>query len=47
MGPGLMSVDDFLHNGIVKLDQNIEERVKKASSKGCVLRYVCVIEGSR
>ncbi|KAL9280171.1 putative homoserine dehydrogenase [Arabidopsis thaliana] len=46
MGPGLMSVDDFLHNGIVKLDQNIEERVKKASSKGCVLRYVCVIEGS-
>ncbi|XP_020877349.1 uncharacterized protein LOC9308035 isoform X2 [Arabidopsis lyrata subsp. lyrata] len=46
MGPGLMSVDDFLHNGIVKLDQNIEERVKRASSNGCVLRYVCVIEGS-
>ncbi|CAA7061176.1 unnamed protein product [Microthlaspi erraticum] len=46
MGPGLMSVDDFLQNGIVKLDQNIEERVKKASSNGCVLRYACVIEGS-
>ncbi|KAL1189050.1 Bifunctional aspartokinase/homoserine dehydrogenase 1 [Cardamine amara subsp. amara] len=46
MGPGLMSVDDFLYNGIVKLDQNIEERVKRASSNGCVLRYVCVIEGS-
>uniref|UniRef100_A0A1J3EPW7 Homoserine dehydrogenase n=1 Tax=Noccaea caerulescens TaxID=107243 RepID=A0A1J3EPW7_NOCCA len=46
MGPGLMSVDDFLHNGIVKLDQNMEERIKKASLNGCVLRYVCVIEGS-
>ncbi|CAH2072237.1 unnamed protein product [Thlaspi arvense] len=46
MGPGLMSVDDFLQNGIVKLDQNIEERVKRASSNGCVLRYVCVIEDS-
>ncbi|XP_010420951.1 PREDICTED: uncharacterized protein LOC104706454 [Camelina sativa] len=46
MGPGVISVDDFLHNGIVKLDQSIEERVKRASSNGCVLRYVCVIEGS-
>ncbi|ESQ42128.1 hypothetical protein EUTSA_v10013841mg [Eutrema salsugineum] len=46
MGPGLMSVEDFLQNGIVKLDENIEGRVKRASSNGCVLRYVCVIEGS-
>ncbi|KAF8113380.1 hypothetical protein N665_0050s0038 [Sinapis alba] len=46
MGPGLMSVEDFLQKGIAKLDQNIEERVKRASSNGCVLRYVCVIEGS-
>ncbi|KFK26318.1 hypothetical protein AALP_AA8G232000 [Arabis alpina] len=46
MGPGLMSVDDFLNNEIVNLDQNIEDRVKRASSNGCVLRYVCVIEGS-
>lgn len=42
-----MSVDDFLRNEIEKLDQKIEERVKRASSNGCVLRYVCVIEGSR
>ncbi|KAJ0266509.1 Homoserine dehydrogenase [Hirschfeldia incana] len=46
MGPGVMSVDDFLQNGVAKLDQNIEERVKRASSNGCVLRYVCMIEGS-
>lgn len=42
-----MTVDDFLEYGIAKLDQSIEERVKRASSNGCVLRYVCVIEGSR
>ncbi|KAF2538582.1 hypothetical protein F2Q68_00022273 [Brassica cretica] len=46
MRPGVMTVDDFLQNGIAKLDQNIEERVKRASSNGCVLRYVCMIEGS-
>lgn len=46
MRPGVMTVDDFLQNGIAKLDQSIEERVKRASSNGCVLRYVCVIEGS-
>nr|VDD18617.1 unnamed protein product [Brassica rapa] len=46
MGPGVMTVDDFLQNGIAKLDQNIEERVQRASSNGCVLRYVCMIEGS-
>ncbi|KAL0735376.1 hypothetical protein Bca4012_011586 [Brassica carinata] len=46
MKPEVMTVDDFLQNGIGKLDQSIEERVKRASSNGCVLRYVCVIEGS-
>ncbi|XP_010535764.1 PREDICTED: homoserine dehydrogenase [Tarenaya hassleriana] len=46
MGPNQLSVDDFLADGIAKLDKNIEERVKRASTKGCVLRYVCVIEGS-
>ncbi|XVF46399.1 hypothetical protein PTKIN_Ptkin03bG0023600 [Pterospermum kingtungense] len=47
MGPSKMSVEDFLDCGIVKLDNNIEERVRKASINGNVLRYVCVIEGSR
>lgn len=42
-----MSVEDFLGSGIVKLDNNIEERVRKASINGNVLRYVCVIEGTR
>lgn len=42
-----MSVEDFLNGGVVKLDNNIEERVKKASLNGNVLRYVCVIEGAR
>ncbi|TYH80913.1 hypothetical protein ES332_D03G165100v1 [Gossypium tomentosum] len=47
MGPNEMSVEDFLNGGVVKLDNNIEERVKKASLNGNVLRYVCVIEGAR
>lgn len=42
-----MSVQDFMENGLVKLDNNIQERVKKASLNGNALRYVCVIEGSR
>ncbi|OMO67526.1 Homoserine dehydrogenase, catalytic [Corchorus capsularis] len=47
MGPSKMSVEDFLNSGLVKLDNNIEERVRKASLNGNVLRYVCVIEGTR
>ncbi|PPD67165.1 hypothetical protein GOBAR_DD35954 [Gossypium barbadense] len=47
MGPNKMSVEEFLNGGVVRLDNNIEERVKKASLNGNVLRYVCVIEGAR
>lgn len=47
MGPDAMSVEEFLGSGIVSLDNDVQERVKKASLKGNVLRYVCVIEGSR
>ncbi|KAF2300062.1 hypothetical protein GH714_007840 [Hevea brasiliensis] len=47
MRPDVMSVEEFLANGIKLLDNDVEERVKKASLKGNVLRYVCVIEGSR
>ncbi|XP_021279315.1 uncharacterized protein LOC110412967 isoform X2 [Herrania umbratica] len=47
MGPSKMSVEDFLNGGLVKLDNNIEERVRNASLNGNVLRYVCVIEGTR
>ncbi|WCJ41527.1 Bifunctional aspartokinase/homoserine dehydrogenase [Euphorbia peplus] len=47
MGPDNMSVEEFLSSGIALLDTNIQERVEKASSKGNVLRYVCVIEASR
>lgn len=42
-----MSVEEFLENGVLLLDKDIQERVHKASLKGNVLRYVCVIEGSR
>ncbi|KAJ7964853.1 Homoserine dehydrogenase [Quillaja saponaria] len=47
MGPNVMSVDDFLGSGLLLLDKNIQERVAKASSNNNVLRYVCVVEGSR
>ncbi|KAH9603856.1 hypothetical protein KSS87_005976 [Heliosperma pusillum] len=47
MGPEAMTVDKFMANGVAQLDNHIAERVKKAASKGNVLRYVCVIEGSR
>ncbi|XWS74240.1 hypothetical protein CRYUN_Cryun02cG0198600 [Craigia yunnanensis] len=46
MGPSKMYVEDFLDSGLVKLDNNIEERVRKASLNGNVLRYVCMIEGT-
>ncbi|CAM8960639.1 unnamed protein product [Rhodiola kirilowii] len=47
MAPEKMSVEDFLTTGVSSLDKNIKERVEKASRNGNVLRYVCVIEGSR
>lgn len=47
MGPTVMSVDDFLSKGLPLLDKSICERVAKASVSGKVLRYVCVIEGTR
>lgn len=47
MAPNVMSVEDFMSNGLSSLDKDIDERVKNAYSKGNVLRYVCVIEGSR
>ncbi|XP_030961120.1 uncharacterized protein LOC115982614 [Quercus lobata] len=47
MGSNVMSVEDFLDNGLSLLDKDIQERVNKASLNGNVLRYVCVIEGSR
>lgn len=47
MGPNTMSVEDFLADGILQLDNDLADRVEKAASNGNVLRYVCVIEGSR
>ncbi|KAK7316625.1 hypothetical protein RJT34_00229 [Clitoria ternatea] len=47
MGPDVMTVEDFLDRGLLLLDKDIQDRVEKAASNGNVLRYVCVIEGSR
>ncbi|XP_027344554.1 uncharacterized protein LOC113857060 [Abrus precatorius] len=47
MGPDVMTVEDFLGRGLLLLDKDIQDRVEKAASNGNVLRYVCVIEGSR
>ncbi|GAV64828.1 Homoserine_dh domain-containing protein, partial [Cephalotus follicularis] len=47
MGPTVMSVEEFLDRGLVLLDDSMEEKVKNASLNGNVLRYVCMIEGSR
>lgn len=44
MGPDAMSLEDFLKNGLPMLDDDIEERIKKASSNKNVLRYVCIID---
>ena len=41
-----MSIDDFLNKGVLSLDNDIKERVTKASSKGNVLRYACTVEFS-
>ncbi|KAF2909288.1 hypothetical protein DAI22_11g015600 [Oryza sativa Japonica Group] len=46
LGPDAMSTKDFLESGLVQLDKSIEERVKAASLKGNVLRYVCKIEST-
>lgn len=47
MGPKSMSIDEFMSHGLPLLDRDIGEKVKVASSKGNVLRYVCLVEGSR
>nr|XP_043630971.1 bifunctional aspartokinase/homoserine dehydrogenase 1 isoform X2 [Erigeron canadensis] len=47
MGPDMISVEDFLVNGLPLLDKGFEERIKKASSNGKVLRYVCILQNSR
>lgn len=47
MGPDKMTVEDFLENGLPLLDKGMQDRVENASSKGNVLRYVCVINQSR
>lgn len=47
LGPNSMSTEDFISSGLASLDKDISDRVKGASLKGSVLRYVCTIEGSR
>ncbi|CAM0950398.1 unnamed protein product [Alopecurus aequalis] len=43
LGPEVMSTMEFLESGLAQLDERIEERVKAASLRGNVLRYVGVI----
>ncbi|KAL1832159.1 hypothetical protein DCAR_0102173 [Daucus carota subsp. sativus] len=47
MGPSVMPVNDFMKNGLPLLDKDIEDKIKRASSNGNALRYVCMIEDSR
>ncbi|XP_028550107.1 uncharacterized protein LOC110104521 isoform X2 [Dendrobium catenatum] len=47
MGPKSISVDDFINHVLPLLDSEVGEKVAVAASKGNVLRYVCMIEGSR
>ncbi|KAK6144132.1 hypothetical protein DH2020_020952 [Rehmannia glutinosa] len=47
MGPDVMSLEEFLANGLPSLDKDIQKRIDNASSNGNVLRYVCLIEESR
>ena len=47
MAPNVLPVEDFLVNGLPLLDKDIQDRITKASSKGKVLRYVCLIENNR
>ncbi|KAF8648764.1 hypothetical protein HU200_064584 [Digitaria exilis] len=46
LGPDKLSSKDFLESGLGHLDKGMEERVKAASSRGNVLRYVCEIEST-
>ncbi|GJN28419.1 hypothetical protein PR202_gb16539 [Eleusine coracana subsp. coracana] len=46
LGPDAMSTKDFLESGVAQLDKSMEERVKAASLKGNVLRYVCEIRST-
>ena len=46
LGPDAVSTKDFLESGLVQLDKSMEERVKAASLRGNVLRYVCEIEST-
>jgi len=46
LGPDTTSTKDFLESGLEKLDKSMEEKVKAASSRGNVLRYVCEIEST-
>ncbi|KZV42793.1 homoserine dehydrogenase family protein [Dorcoceras hygrometricum] len=47
MGPDVMTVEEFLAEGLPLLDRDVRHRIEKASSNGNVLRYVCLIEKSR
>ncbi|KAK6936278.1 Homoserine dehydrogenase, catalytic [Dillenia turbinata] len=47
MVPNVMSAEEFLVEGLTLLDKVIEEGVRKASSNGNVLCYVCAIEDTR
>ena len=47
MGPSLLSTEEFLSDGLSLMDAQVAERVKAASLKGNVLRFVCLIENSR
>jgi hypothetical protein len=46
LGPDAVSTKDFLESGLVQLDKSMEERIRAASSRGNVLRYVCEIESA-
>ncbi|KAJ0975545.1 hypothetical protein J5N97_017510 [Dioscorea zingiberensis] len=47
LGPSSMSTEEFLSRGLQSLDLYIADKVRVASLNGNVLRYVCMIEGSR
>ncbi|KAL9260770.1 Bifunctional aspartokinase/homoserine dehydrogenase 1-like protein [Drosera capensis] len=47
MGPNTMALEKFLSDGLPLLDTDFKLRVERAASSGRVLRYVCMIGGSR